>query len=60
MVQAVKIFYDAPKSKVPFLACLGPPRGVKTLTYISQTNFFVLRIFPRIFLLYTILGSDDE
>ena len=57
-VYEVILFQGAPKSKVPFLACLAAPLGVKTLTYISVTHFLSLRISSCVFLPATILGSD--
>ena len=57
-VYDVILFQGAPKSKVPFLACLAASRGVKTLTYISVTHFLSLRISSCVFLPATILGSD--
>ena len=58
ILRGVKIFYGPGKSKVRFLVPKTASGGVKTLTYFSVTHISILRIFPRIFFLYTTLGCD--
>jgi hypothetical protein len=54
----VNLGRGARKSKVRFFGPKTASGGVKTLTYFSVTHISILRIFPRIFFLYTTLGCD--